>query len=159
MGTYLIAGGNSGIGKSVASQLKEQGHQVVTTYLTSAPEGFSNGNSIMWNAKNPFPETSLSTEKLDGIVYAIGRIELKPFHRIPENDFLEDFSIQTLGAIRLLKVAFPLLKKSENASVVLYSSIAASKGYPFHSMVSASKGAVEGLTVALAAEWSPTSPR
>ena len=50
----------------------------------------------------------------------------------------------------------PRLKKSGNASIVLFSTVAVQSGLPFHTQVAASKGALEGLTKALAAELAPT---
>jgi len=47
------------------------------------------------------------------------------------------------------------LKKGGNASIVLFSTIAVQIGFNFHSLVDASKGALEGLTKALAAEFAP----
>ncbi|MEP6597760.1 MAG: SDR family oxidoreductase, partial [Ginsengibacter sp.] len=42
-----------------------------------------------------------------------------------------------------------------NASIVLFSTVAVQTGLPFHAQVAASKGALEGLTKALAAEFAP----
>ena len=55
-----------------------------------------------------------------------------------------------------MQYAFPALKKSEHAAVVVFSTVAVQLGLPFHSQVCASKGAIEGLTKALSAEWAPS---
>jgi NAD(P)-dependent dehydrogenase (short-subunit alcohol dehydrogenase family) len=68
---------------------------------------------------------------------------------------VDDFQKQSLGAIKTLQAAFNSLKNAENASVVLFSTVAVQTGFPFHTLVSSSKGAIEGLTRALAAEWAP----
>lgn len=93
-------------------------------------------------------------EVIDGLVYAPGSINLRPFKRLTEDDFKKDFEINVLGAVKCIQKLLPHLKKSEHASVVLFSSVAAKLGMPFHAFVSASKSAVEGLTKSLAAELS-----
>lgn len=95
-----------------------------------------------------FPET------IDGLVYAPGSINLKPFNRLSENDFRADFEINVLGAVKSIQKLLPNLKRSETASVVLFSSVAAKLGMPFHASISASKSAIEGLTKSLASEFS-----
>jgi len=95
-------------------------------------------------------------ESLDGLVYCPGSINLKPFHRIKPEAFVDDFNLQVVGAIKAAQAALPLLKKGTNPSIVLFSTVAVQSGFPFHSQVAASKGALEGLTRALAAEFAPT---
>lgn len=91
---------------------------------------------------------------IDGLVYAPGSINLKPFNRLTVEDFKNDFEINVLGAVKTIQKLLPNLKKSESASVVLFSSVAAKLGMPFHASIAASKSAVEGLTKSLAAELS-----
>jgi len=94
-------------------------------------------------------------DTLDGLVYCPGSINLRPFERIKPSDFLADFNLQVTGAIKIIQMALPRLKKSESASIVLFSTVAVQTGFSFHTQVSASKGAIEGLTRALAAEFAP----
>ena len=94
-------------------------------------------------------------DDLDGLVYCPGSINLKPFDRIKPEDFELDYKLQVTGLIKILQLVLPRLKKSANASVVLFSSVAVQTGFTFHSQVAASKGAIEGLTKALAAEFAP----
>lgn len=91
---------------------------------------------------------------IDGVVYAPGSINLKPFNRLSTDDFKTDFEVNVLGAVKTIQKLLPNLKKSETASIVLFSSVAAKLGMPFHASISASKSAVEGLTKNLAAELS-----
>lgn len=93
-------------------------------------------------------------EIIDGLVYAPGSINLKPFNRLTIEDFKNDFEINVLGAVKTIQKLLPHLKKSESASIVLFSSVAAKLGMPFHASISASKSAIEGLTKSLAAELS-----
>ena len=95
-------------------------------------------------------------EEIHGLAYCPGSINLKPFHRFSEEDFLDDLKLQVLGATKIIKQLLPKLKKSKDASILLFSTIAVQSGFNFHSQVAISKGAIEGLTRSLAAEFSPT---
>jgi len=90
------------------------------------------------------------------LAYCPGSINLKPFHRFKESDFIEDFRLQVLGATKVIQVLLPKMKNSKNASIVMFSTIAVQHGYNFHSQVAISKGAIEGLTRSLAAELAPS---
>jgi len=94
-------------------------------------------------------------ESLDTLVYCPGSINLKPFSRLTEEDFKNDYEINVLGAIRVLQKYLPLLKKGTSPSVLLFSTVAVKMGMPFHASISAAKGAVEGLMKSLAAEYAP----
>ena len=97
-----------------------------------------------------FPEIE---EGIDGLVYFPGSINLKPFSNLTLSDFQKDYEINFLGLIKVLKHYEKSL--NSDASLVFISSIAASVGMPFHSSISSSKSAVEGLCRSLAAEWAP----
>ena len=101
-----------------------------------------------------FP-TDKVPDKLDGVAYCPGTINLKPFHTLKPEDFLNDFSINVVGAVRSLQALLPKLKRAESPGIVLFSTVAVSRGMHFHSSIASSKGAVEGLTRSLAAEWAP----
>ncbi len=94
-------------------------------------------------------------EVVDSIVYCPGSINLKPFGRISPKEFMDDFNLQVTGAIKIIQAVLPRMKNSQNASIVLFSTTAVQTGFPFHTQVSVSKGAIEGLTKALAAEFAP----
>lgn len=142
MATIVIAGGSSGIGLATRELFTTRGHHV---QVTSRDE---------FDASNPSSLPPLP-EQIDGLLYCPGTITLKPFQQLTEEDFLRDFQINLLGATRLLKAALPALKKSPSASVVLFSSVAVKCGMPYHASIAAAKGAIEGLTRSLAAEWAP----
>ena len=156
MSNFLLVGGNSGIGFETGKLLLSQGHKVIQWsrqpgQLAEAGASYSvfqvDGESIVC--------PDLSEEVLDGVIYSPGSIRLKPFHRIKEAEMIEDFRINALGASAVLQSVLPALKKSPAASVVLFSTVAVQTGLPFHASISMAKGAVEGLTRALAAEWAP----
>ncbi len=152
----LIVGGSSGIGAALVTLLAEQGQQV--THLSRAPEMAPDAPSsrgIRWDAlKEPFPSDCLP-EQLDGLVYCPGSIRLKPFGRLQEQEFRDDFELNLIGAVRCLQASYQALKRSDRASVVLFSTVAVDTGMPFHASVAAAKGALEGLMRSLAAEWAP----
>jgi NAD(P)-dependent dehydrogenase (short-subunit alcohol dehydrogenase family) len=156
MATYLIIGASSGIGKKLTEQLVNSGQRVYTTYFKNKPE--TNAGLPDYRYLNVLDENislDFLPESLDGLVYCPGSINLRPFERIKPSDFVADFNLQVKGAVKIIQVALPKLKKAENASIVLFSTVAVQTGFPFHTQVSASKGAIEGLTRALAAEFAP----
>jgi NAD(P)-dependent dehydrogenase (short-subunit alcohol dehydrogenase family) len=108
-----------------------------------------------WDAVNEsFPKDFLP-QRLDGLAYCPGSISLQPFERLSEDTFREDFELNLLGAVRVLKVSLPALKAAPMASVVLFSTVAVITGMPMHASIAAAKGAVKGLTRSLAAELAP----
>lgn len=152
MANYLVIGGGSGFGKAIAKDLLSN-HNVWATYHTTqldfTPTHMQRLNVLDKELIIELPQV------LDGLVYAVGNIPLGGFHRSSPEDFLKDYSLQVLGAIKVLQRALPALKRSENPSVVLFSSVAGKKGYGFHSVVSTHKAALEGLVRSLAAEFAP----
>ncbi|MGH1339583.1 MAG: SDR family NAD(P)-dependent oxidoreductase [Aureispira sp.] len=153
MESYLVIGGSRGIGKATAQLLLEQGHEV-HIIARSIPEW--EGNYIFHAVdvlEDDLPDLGGT---LDGLLYCPGSINLKPFKGLKQKNFQEDFNINVLGAVRALQKYASALKKSDKASVVLFSTVAVQTGMAFHASISAAKGAVEGLVRSLAAEWSPT---
>lgn len=156
MANYLIVGASSGIGKALAQQLADSGHQVYATFNTTETD--SEHASIHYHRLNVLDEHlsfDFLPDALAGVVYCPGSINLRPFERIKPADFLNDYHLQVLGLIRTIQGVVSRLKSAENASVVLFSTVAVQTGLPFHTQVAASKGAIEGLTKALAAEYAP----
>jgi NAD(P)-dependent dehydrogenase (short-subunit alcohol dehydrogenase family) len=153
---YLIIGASSGIGKQLAEHLSAEANMVFGTYNKTFCQP-TNGNIIL-HSLNVLDENILLDflpDTLDGLVYCPGSIHLKPFERITALDFTNDFNLQVIGAIKIIQAVLPKLKKADNASIILFSSVAAQIGLMYHTQVSASKGAIEGLTRALAAELAP----
>ena len=156
MANYLIIGASSGIGKKLSEQLAESGHHVTGTFYKN--EIHSDKPDIRFYPLNVLDENivfDFLPETLSGVIYCPGSINLRPFERIKPADFITDYQLQVVGAIKTIQAVAPKLKVSENASIVLFSTVAVQTGLPFHSQVSASKGAIEGLTKALAAEYAP----
>lgn len=155
MAHYLIIGASSGIGKALTQQLALEGHTVTGTYFQHKPAEGESVSFQYFNANDPNNDLSWLPAQLDGLAYCPGSIRLKPFHRFSQAEWMEDLQLQLLGAVRILQATYPLLKASGEGSVVLFSTVAATVGMPFHTLVASCKAAIEGLTRSLAAEWSP----
>ena len=142
----LIVGGNTGIGAALNEQLLAEG---VETILISRNQG---GVDVLDDEPN-FP---VIDGAIDALVYCPGSINLKPFRGLKISDFQHDMDVNYFGAVKTIKNYLPNLKESKDASIVLFSTVAVQKGMPFHSSIAGAKGAVEGLTRALAAELAPS---
>lgn len=159
----LILGATGGIGSETARRLKRAGHNLhlvgrsteklaalgqeldATTSVADIEDADALGRAIA-NAGNT----------LAGLVYAIGTINLKPLGRLSAGDFERDFRVNALGAALAVQAALPALKACEGTgSILFFSSVAVGQGFASHASISMAKGAVEGLTRALAAELAP----
>ena len=153
----LIIGGSTGIGNFLAHKAAEK-NRVYATYNkhTPVPQENNRLSFHFCNVTNEEADFSYLPEKLHGIVYCPGSINLKPFARIQPEDFINDYRLNVTGAVKIIQQLMPNLKASGNAAIILFSTVAVQQGFNFHSMVAASKGAIEGLTKALAAELAPS---
>ena len=150
----LLVGGNSGIGSATLERLAAAGANLTIAARTTGD---------LEHAAQSFDATAQDAAKLDlpdqldALIYFPGTINLKPFHRLSREDFANDMQVNLFGAVDVIQQALPALKKSPtgNASITLFSSVAATTGMPFHASIAAAKAAVEGLTRSLAAELSP----
>ncbi len=154
MKKYIIIGATSGIGLATV-KLLENNNTVFGTFNKNSPPNHTKSSFHQIDSLDENLNFDFLPESIDGIVYCPGNINLKPFHRIKPKTFIEDYNLQVVGAIKVIQTLLPRLKKSEQASIVLFSTVAVQKGYNFHSLVAASKGAIEGITRSLAAEWAP----
>lgn len=151
MKTILVIGGSRGIGAEIVKDLLED-HKVINLSRSYTELVHENLNSHLADIRTgELPHF----ERLDGMVYCPGTINLKPFSRLSPKDFLEDFEVNVLGAVRALQQYEGSLKAGDNASVVLFSTVASQVGMPFHASIAAAKSGVEGLVRSLAAEWAP----
>jgi len=150
--TVLFAGASSAIAKQTALLLQAKGYRVIGLSTKNASEGYDAFYKIENYDAAVYPSIE---EVIDGLVYFAGTINLKPFTRLTQEDFLNDFKINTLGATAFVQAYLGNLKKSKNGSVVFLSSVAVSVGLPFHASIAMAKGGLEGLSRALAAELAP----
>jgi len=155
----LIIGASSGIGHALALNLLAQGATLFTAGRRQ-PEGIQSTH-MMWDVSAQPAADALNQlpDVLHGLVYTPGTINLKPFQRLSVQDYRNDLEVNVIGAVAAIHAAYPAIKKSKGASIVLFSTVAAKLGMSMHSSVSVAKAAVEGLTKALAAEFAPYNIR
>jgi len=152
---FVVIGGSSGIGKELVNILENQGNNIFATYNDNIVENHGKVHFQKFNVLNDTLNLDNLPDEIDGLVYCPGSINLKPFKRFTDEDFISDFNLQVIGATRVIKSLMPRLTTGRNSSIVLFSTIAVQNGFNFHSQVSISKGAIEGLTRSLAAEFAP----
>jgi NAD(P)-dependent dehydrogenase (short-subunit alcohol dehydrogenase family) len=158
----LIVGASSGIGLATAKLLHGLGAHLYSASRHLSPElAELQTTHLELDATQPLSPTAFDTlpDTLHGFVYCPGSIKLRPFERIPLDDFRADFELNVMGAVQILQPLMKRLKKAEGASVVLFSTVAATTGMSFHASIATAKAALEGLTRALAAEFAPQNVR
>jgi NAD(P)-dependent dehydrogenase (short-subunit alcohol dehydrogenase family) len=156
MQTYLIVGASSGIGFQLAKNLTEKGNKVIA--LSRNNNELTNLNNVTFyqvDISEETPTFPVIEESINGLIYCPGTINLKPFRAIKPEDYINEFNINALGAVKTIKQYLPNLTAAGNGNIVLFSTVAVQNGMPFHSSIAMAKGAVEGLTRSLAAEFAP----
>jgi NAD(P)-dependent dehydrogenase (short-subunit alcohol dehydrogenase family) len=160
----LIFGGVGGIGGALARRLRTRGYTVViTSRVADRAAAFAAEIGAAPLVCDCLDEASIQAAiaaaapdgRLGGIVYAVGSIPLKPLARTTAADMLAAFQLNVVGAMTAVRTGAEALKAA-HGSVVLFSSVAASQGFPMHTAIAAAKAAVEGLTLSLAAELAPS---
>ncbi|MGI4824300.1 MAG: SDR family NAD(P)-dependent oxidoreductase [Janthinobacterium lividum] len=158
----LIVGASSGIGLATAQQLATAGATLFTASRSLPAELAALGTThITYDATQPVGTAFDGLpDVLHGLVYCPGSIKLRPFERVPVEDFRSDFELNVLGAVQAVQATIKRLKKAQGGgSVVLFSTVAAAVGMSFHTSIATAKAAVEGLTRALAAEYAASGLR
>ena len=157
----LILGGSGSIGLSIAKEVIKLGyrpHLIGRNYssLNAASKELDCEFTIADVTKSKELESAIKKcgENIYGLTYCVGSITLKPLSSSHENDYIDSFKINTLGAIIAIKSAANVLNKNKG-SIILFSTIAVKQGFINHSIVSTAKGGIEALTVSLAAEFAP----
>jgi len=154
---FVVFGGSSGIGLDI-TRLLTQSNQRVTVFSRSiaAINDLKAVSHVCIDVTRDDIDASSLPDRIQGLVYCPGSIRLRPFHRLKAEDFLADFEISLLGAVKAIQACLPGLKKVDvPGSIVLFSTVAVETGMPFHASIASAKGAVEGLTRSLAAELAP----
>jgi NAD(P)-dependent dehydrogenase (short-subunit alcohol dehydrogenase family) len=148
MGKILIVGGTKGIGQEIAQLLENRECVLFSREAYSV----TSNNHVHYQldvSEGNFPDI----EDISSIVYCPGTINLKPFRSLKVEDFQNDFDVNFLGAVKVIQHYQRTLSKAENASIILFSTVAVKQGMNFHASIASAKGAVEGLTRSLAAEF------
>jgi 3-oxoacyl-[acyl-carrier protein] reductase len=149
---YLLIGASSHVSIALANILKTENHQIIGISRQETNYDYDSFYQIENYQIENLPTFDFP---IDGLVYFPGTINLKPFHRLTPQDFLNDLQVNVLGATATIQKYLNNLKQSENPSIVLISSVAATTGMPFHASIGMAKAALEGLSKALAAEFAP----
>ena len=154
MKNYLVIGGSSGIGKEISELLSNE-NIVFSTSRNEINESNENIRHIKYDVLEDELDPELLPNQIDGFVYCPGTINLRPFRSLKLETFRSDLELNLIGAIKTLQIILTRLQQSPSSSIIFYSTVAVKTGMPFHSSVSSSKSALEGLTKSLAAEFAP----
>jgi len=153
MKRLIVIGGSRGIGSAIIKASLSVYDEIVNISRTAPEVNHANVTHYTCDIlKDDLPDIASA----DGLVYCPGSINLKPINRLSLEDFRTDFEINVLGAVKAIQHYIPALKTGSKPSIVLFSTVAAKLGMPFHASVAASKSAIEGLTKSLGAELAPT---
>ena len=158
----VILGATGSIGSSLAKKLVEKGDQVhligrEEASLSSLASELDSSFTTCDVLEENFCEkiiNDLKDEPIDGLAFCIGSIDLKPLKLTKKSDFMQSFNLNLVSATEVIRSLADNLKKNKG-SIVLFSTVAVRQGFPNHTIVSSAKGAIEGLTLALAAELAP----
>jgi NAD(P)-dependent dehydrogenase (short-subunit alcohol dehydrogenase family) len=148
MKNIVIIGGSKGIGHAILLQQLE--NNLVYNISRNAPE-ISHPNLKHFTA-DVLQDALPDLENIDTLIYCPGSINLKPFGNLSIDDFKNDFEINVIGAVKAIQKYLPTLKKGTDPSIVLFSTVAAKLGMPFHASIATAKAGVEGLVKSLGAE-------
>ena len=157
---YIIFGATGSIGSSLAEQLKNSGndiHLVARNESELAPivEKLGCSHTIADVLEESFVEKVKSDiSEIKGLAYCVGSIDLKPLRMVNEQDFQKCMKLNLYSAVEAIKGYQESLKKNKG-SIVMFSTVAAQRGFTNHAIIASAKAAVEGLTVSLAAEFAP----
>lgn len=154
MKNILLIGGSYGIGLAIAKELENKNNVFVASRTAEGLEGL-NVTHIPFDATTDTLNASNLPAVIDGLVYCPGSINLRPFRGLKMETFESDMQINFFSLVKVIQSVLPQLTASNQSSIVLFSSVAASMGMPFHTSVAAAKGAIEGFAKALAAEYAP----
>ena len=154
MKNILLIGGSYGIGLAIIKELENKNNVFVASRTSEAIDNL-NVTHIPFDVTTDILDVSKLPAVIDGLVYCPGSINLRPFKGLKIETFESDMQINFFNMVKVVQQLLPQLTASNQASIVLFSSVAASMGMPFHTSVAAAKGAIEGFAKALAAEYAP----
>ncbi len=161
-GKYLIFGATGSIGSNLAKLMVGKNHDV---QLIGRDENGLNALSSELDCKYSVVDVldeqsvknlknELEGQEIAGIAYCVGSIDLKPVRAVKRDDFMKCFDLNFFPIVETVKNFQDNLKKNKG-SIVMFSTVAVQRGFTNHSIIASVKGAIEGLTVSLAAEFAP----
>lgn len=169
----VVTGASKGIGAGIAKGLAAEGASVVVNYASSkegaekvvAEIKAQGGNAIAVqgdmakaaDVERIFAETKKAFGRLDVLVNNAGVYEFAPIGDITEKHFHRIFDTNVLGPILATREAVKYL--GEGGSVINIGSVAATSGPATAAVYSATKGALDSATRALANELGPKKIR
>ncbi|MDA9974796.1 SDR family oxidoreductase [Candidatus Pelagibacter sp.] len=157
---YLIFGATGSVGSSLAEQLKNSGNDIhLVARNESEVKAIAEKLGCSYTVADVLEDGFIEKVKSDineikGVAYCVGSIDLKPLRMVTEADMNKCMKLNLYSAIEVIKGFQESLKKNKG-SVVLFSTVAAQRGFTNHTIIASAKAAVEGLTVTLAAEFAP----
>ncbi|MDC6469878.1 SDR family oxidoreductase [Candidatus Pelagibacter sp. Uisw_099_02] len=157
---YLIFGATGSVGSSLAEQLKNSGNDIhLVARNESEVKAIAEKLGCSYTVADVLEDGFIERVKSDindikGVAYCVGSIDLKPLRMVTEADMNKCMKLNLYSAIETIKGFQESLKKNKG-SVVLFSTVAAQRGFTNHTIIASAKAAVEGLTVTLAAEFAP----
>jgi len=157
---YLVVGATGAIGSNLAEQLTASGNEVhLVGRNDNQTQSLADKLNCNFTIADVLEDSFVDKIKSDiqdikGVAYCVGSIDLKPLRMVNENDFNKCMKLNLYSAVNLIKGFQESLKKNKG-SIVLFSTVAAQRGFTNHSIIASTKAAVEGLTVSLAAEFAP----
>ena len=154
MKNILLIGGSGGIGRAIC-ELSQSDYNVYVASRTNEGLAGLNVTHIPFDATSDVLDISLLPAVIDGFVYCPGSINLRPFKGLKLETFEADMNINFFSMVKITQQLLPQLTASSQSSIVLFSTVAASMGMPFHTSIAAAKGAIEGFAKSLAAEYAP----
>ena len=141
MKKIVVIGGSRGIGNAIVNALISD-NQVINISRNQPAQLHPNLTHFSCDI---LTDELPTIEAVDSLIYCPGSINLKPISRLKLEEFREDFEINVIGAVKAIQHFLPVLKNGKNPSILLFSTVAAKLGMPFHASVAAAKSAVEGL--------------
>ena len=158
----VILGATGSIGSSLAKKLAESGEELHLvgrdeSSLSALANELNSTFTVCDVLEENFSEkilTDLKDDQINGLAFCVGSIDLKPLKLTKKSDFMQSFNLNLISATEVIRSLADNLKKNKG-SIVLFSTVAVKQGFPNHAIVSSAKGAIEGLTLALAAEFAP----
>ena len=157
---YLVVGATGSIGSNLAEQLVASDKEIHLVgrnenQTQSLAEKLNCNYTIANVLEDGFVEKIRSDiQDIKGIAYCVGSIDLKPLRMVNEDDFNKCMKLNLYSAVNLIK-GFQETLKNNKGSIVLFSTVAAQRGFTNHSIIASTKAAVEGFAISLAAEFAP----